>query len=130
MKSKILIIDDDSAVLEILSIWFEDEGFEVKSVLGTDNIFQLLERFHPDVILLDYLLKGDSGGEICLQIKDNHQYQHLPVVIFSVLSESAIVPEAFRCDAFIPKPFDLYLLTAQLNDLIFPVTSAECADWC
>ena len=128
MKSKVLIIDDDSSVLDILNVWLSEEGFEVLGVTGTNDIIELVNVVEPDVVLLDYLLQGYTGGDLCRQIKACSKYRNLPVVIFSALNENTITQEQLNCDAYIAKPFDLYQLTAQLNELISQVTSGECAD--
>jgi len=118
MKSKILIIDDDYPVLEILNEWLSEEGFMVKALPETNNLLDLIESFKPNLVLLDYQLKGENGGRLCQQIKSNYQFNKIPVVIFSAFPESFLLLGLYQADLFIQKPFDLYLLTQQFNALI------------
>jgi DNA-binding response OmpR family regulator len=120
MKRKILIIDDDYAVLEILNEWLSEDGFQVKTVPAIDDILGLIKKFNPQIILLDYLLKGVNGGDLCFKIKSSNKYRLLPVVIFSAFPESALSLERYKCDLFIQKPFDLYQLEQKINELILP----------
>lgn len=118
MKSKILIIDDNYPVLEILNEWLSEEGFMVKALPETNNLLDLIKSFKPNLVLLDYQLKGVNGGRLCQQIKSDHQYNNIPVVIFSAFPESLLLLGLHQADLFIQKPFDLYLLTQQFKELI------------
>jgi two-component system response regulator VicR len=118
MKNKILIIDDDYAVLEILNEWLSEDGFQVIAYPETDNILSLIKKFNPQLILLDYLLKGINGGDLCTQIKSIPAYRKLPVVIFSACPQYSMPLDLIGCDLFVQKPFDLYSLTRQINELI------------
>jgi len=120
MKRKILIIDDDQAVLEILNEWLSLDGFQVKAISEIENILEVINRFNPHVILLDFLLKGTNGGELCYQIKSSYKYNLLPVIIFSAFPERVLSLDRYRCDLFIQKPFDLNTLEQQINALISP----------
>ena len=118
MKRKILIIDDDHAVLEILNEWLSEDGFEVSAVPETNNVFDLIKKFNPNLVILDYLLKGLNGGELCQQIKQSAKFKKLPVIVFSAFPENVLSLDRFHCDLFVQKPFDLYLLTRKINELI------------
>jgi len=120
MKRKILIIDDDQAVLEILHEWLTQDGFQVKAIPEIDNILDVINKFNPHLILIDFLLKGTNGGELCYQIKSSYKYSFLPVIIFSAFPERVLSLERYRCDLFIQKPFDLNKLEQQINELILP----------
>jgi DNA-binding NtrC family response regulator len=115
MKNKILIIDDDSAVLEILTECFTDEGYEVKAIAHVDDIYELIDSFQPNVVLTDYILNGINGGEFCTQIK--MAYQNLPVVILSAYPKVMLSLGTYNCDLFVAKPFDVFTLIKQVNSL-------------
>jgi DNA-binding response OmpR family regulator len=116
MKQKILIIDDDSAILDILTMCFTDEGYEVCAVALVDDIYALIDEFQPDVVITDYILSGINGGEFCTQIK--MAYQNLPVVILSAFPKVMLSLGTYNCDLFIAKPFDLSDLIKQVNSLV------------
>lgn len=119
MKNLILIIDDDIAVLEILEEWLTGDGYEVITVAGSNDVLALIKKYNPNLVILDYQLKGINGGELCLDIKRSSSHQHLPVIIFSAFNKSALKLENYHCDLFVQKPFDLYLLAKQISDLIY-----------
>jgi DNA-binding response OmpR family regulator len=116
MKNKVLIIDDDSEILDVLTECFTDEGFEVRAVAHVDDIFDLIDGFHPNVVITDYILAGINGGEFCTQIK--MAYQNLPVVILSAYPKVMLSLGTYNSDLFVPKPFDIYALVRVVNELI------------
>lgn len=115
MKNKILIIDDDSAVLDILTECFTDEGYDVKAISHVSDIYDLIDSFQPNVVLTDYILNGINGGEFCTQIK--MAYQNLPVVILSAYPKVMLSLGTYNCDLFVAKPFDVFALLKQVNSL-------------
>jgi CheY-like chemotaxis protein len=117
MKNKILIIDDDSAVLDILTECFTEEGYEVKAVAHVNDIYELIDSFQPNVVLTDYILRGINGGEFCNQIK--MAYQNLPVVILSAYPKVMLSLGNYNCDLFVAKPFDVFALIKQVNTLVY-----------
>lgn len=115
MKNKILIIDDDSAVLEVLTECFTEEGYQVKAISHVDDIYELIDAFQPNIVLTDYILNGINGGEFCTQIK--MAYQNLPVVILSAYPKVMLSLGSYNCDLFIAKPFDVFALLKEVNTL-------------
>ena len=81
MAKRVLVLDDDIAVLEAIETALTYEDFDVKTIGRTYNIFKTIDEYHPDVILIDFILDGMNGGEICRQIKSNPNTRHLPVII-------------------------------------------------
>ena len=118
MAKKVLVLDDDIAVLEAIETALTYEDFEVRTLGRTYNIFKTIEEYNPDVILLDFILDGISGGEICQQIKNNAQTQHLPVIIISAYQGNIEALKSFGCDHFIAKPFDLVELQDGINKVL------------
>jgi len=109
MKKRILVVDDSTAILDVVKMTLEIEGYEVAISL-TGKCLQQMEHALPDLILLDVLLSGEDGREICQQLKENEQIRHIPVIL---LSAHAGLPETSdRCGAndFLAKPFRLTAL--------------------
>jgi DNA-binding response OmpR family regulator len=115
---KILVIEDDPSLSEILVDFFRSTGYVVYSFIGTEDILKLVEQFNPDLILLDYLLPKVNGGELCSQVKRNEETRHIPVIIYSALPKVMLSLGNYACDAFLPKPFDLYDLVDQIEILL------------
>jgi CheY-like chemotaxis protein len=105
---KILVLDDDLAVLEALEETLRYGEYEVRAISATADIFEEIEICHPDVIILDYILKGTNGGAWCRLIKDNPVTCHIPVILTSAYPRDLEPGNAdYGFDDFIAKPFDI-----------------------
>jgi CheY-like chemotaxis protein len=67
----------------------------------TDDIFALIEKFNPDLIILDYILNGINGGELCHQVKHNSKTSLIPVIIYSAYTKVIQSLGDYGCDAFV-----------------------------
>ena len=124
---RILVIDDDSAVLDVLEEILKYDNYHVRALSKTKDIFADIDDCKPDVILLDYLLLGVNGGELCRDIKRNPHTRHIPVIITSAYPRASSFLKEYGYDAFIEKPFDLDSLLATIRehvDTTFSSTSA------
>ncbi|TSD62902.1 response regulator [Inquilinus sp. KBS0705] len=117
-KKKVLIIDDDEAVLDVMKEALLYEGFEVKTSDEAEDITSLIDNYSPDLLLIDYILKGINGGEICHQVKVNPKTDKLPVIIVSAYPRVLTSLGYYGCDKFIPKPFDLSNLVGSINTVL------------
>lgn len=114
---KILIIEDDAALSELLQEVLEARQYHCLVLPYTKEILKVTRDFQPDVILLDYVLPIMNGEELCALVKRNESTCNIPVVIYSAFSKTLLPVEDFMCDVFIAKPFDLYVLINQLEKL-------------
>lgn len=115
-KSKnILIIENDEGLVELLEELFSYEGYQVRCYREADDIFSLMEDFAPDIVLIDYLLPGINGGELCAQLKREPSTKHIPVIIFSAYSQVLLSLGSYGCNAFVSKPFELSSLLNQIS---------------
>jgi len=114
---KILVIDNDPAVLDIMQEALGYEGFEVTAVEGTQDICKLVKATEPQLVVIDYMLNGINGGELCHQIKSVPETGNLPVILFSAYPRVFNSLGTYGCDAFIAKPFDLSFLIDQVQAL-------------
>lgn len=117
---RILVLDNDPAILDIMEEILGYEGYDVQTYADTENIFNCIDNYHPDLILLDYILNGINGGELCAQIKKNPLTSHLPVIIMSAYSRVLLSLGNYGCDDFIAKPFDL-------NDFVYRISQCTYA---
>jgi len=120
---RILIIDDDADVLDVMQEALKYEGFDVKIAERADDIFALIKEYDPQLIMMDYILKGINGGELCHQIKTNPETSNLPVVLLSAYPRVYNSLGTYGADEFIAKPFDLYDLFGRVNGLLMPATN-------
>jgi CheY-like chemotaxis protein len=115
---KVLILDNDPDVLDVIQEILTYEGYEIKGLTDTENIFKPLDEYKPDIVLIDYILNGINGGEICHQIKTSPATAGLPVILLSAYPRVLQSLGTYGCDAFIAKPFNLLDLTHQIHQLL------------
>src|SRR5690606_28199886 len=80
---KVLVVDDDEAILEAVSIVLESEGYDVKTILDGEQTFKVVDEYQPDLILLDLLLSGREGNEIASDLREQENAKTIPIVIIS-----------------------------------------------
>jgi DNA-binding response OmpR family regulator len=119
MLKRVLVLDDNQDILEIVHEALSYEQFEVKSVSESNLVMPLVKEFNPDLVILDYRVAGENGGEICMQIKSHPEFNDIPVIIFSAYINRDEEILAYGCDAVINKPFDLVELIEKVNNLIY-----------
>ncbi|HTH81494.1 MAG TPA: response regulator [Mucilaginibacter sp.] len=118
MSKRILILDDNQDILDIVHETLSYEQFDVKSVSNSIEVMPLVDEFAPDLVILDYRVAGTNGGELCRQIKCHPDFKDIPVIIFSAYVNHDDELFAYGCDAIINKPFDLTELVQKVNNLI------------
>ena len=109
MTKKILIIDDDKHIVELLTYNLEKAGFSCTGTLDGNNILELAKVVKPDAILLDLMLPGLSGLDILLLLKRNMRLSKIPVIIISALSQRDRIDNSFKLGAceYVIKPFSI-----------------------
>ena len=104
---KVLVVDDDKDIMEVVSVILSHGGFEVEKVLKGRDVMKCLQTSNPDVILLDVNIVDADGREICKQLKSAQSlYKDVPVILFSAMHDlQHNYPECMAND-YIAKPFD------------------------
>lgn len=118
MSKRILILDDNQDILDIVHETLTYERFDVKGTTEGADVIPLVENFNPDLVILDYRVAGTNGGEICKQIKAHPEFGNTPVIIFSAYINRHDELLGYGCDAIINKPFDLTELVEKVNGLL------------
>ncbi|RYG40604.1 MAG: response regulator [Chitinophagaceae bacterium] len=117
MAKRILIIDDDRDMLEMLKIVFQSSDIDV--VLSeTGMTGDQIRVTHPDLVLLDVMIKGyiTTGDEICREIKGNKDLAHIPVFLISSERDLDLLAVKCQADGFFAKPFDILKLKTIIKD--------------
>lgn len=118
MLKRILVLDDNMDILEIVHEVLTYEKFEVNSISDSRSIVKVAEEYVPDLIILDYKLMDGNGGEICRTFKSHKILHKTPVIIFSAYTANNIDFYTFGCDAVIAKPFDLTEFIDTINNCL------------
>ena len=96
---KILIAEDEDILARVLREKFEDENFTVEVVEDGSKVIPLVEKFMPDMILLDILLPKMNGIDILKKLKDDDDLKNIPVIIISNLDEDKKIKEGLEIGA-------------------------------
>lgn len=104
MDKKVLVIDDDKAILEVITIILSDIGYEVVTISNGSEVPSAISKHDPSVILLDIWLSGHDGRQIAKQIRS---IKKIPIIIMSAHNDAKKMFEEAGADDFIAKPFDI-----------------------
>ena len=114
--TRILVVDDESEIAELVSEILADEGYETVIAEHGAAALSSLPEIRPDVVLSDIMMPQVDGHELCRCMRADPDYEHIPVVLMS----AGPTPETTNdCgySAFIPKPFNLYTLIAIIGQV-------------
>ena len=115
--TKILVVDDDSNISELLKIYFENEGYDVK--IANDGIEGLnyFKIFEPDLVLLDIMLPKKDGWQVCREIRE---MSSKPVIMITAKGEvfDKVLGLELGADDFLVKPFDMKELSARVKAVL------------
>ena len=107
MTNKILLIEDELDLVEVIKMRLENSGYEVISALSGEEAFTFLQKEIPNLILLDLLLPGMRGEEICKKLKCDNRFKTIPVILFTASASN--IPKVVKevcADDYITKPFE------------------------
>lgn len=107
MKKKILIAEDDKAIVEVVKIILENEGYEVLFADQGEAVHKAVIEYKPDMILLDIWLFGEDGGEIAKEIKSKSHSKSIPLVMMSANNETEKITKETGANDFLLKPFNI-----------------------
>ena len=114
---RVLIIDDDPDVRTVMNILMKKQGYEVETAFNREDALSKLDNFQPSVILLDVLLSGTDGRELCREIKENDEMKTVPVIMVSAHPGAAENIKSYGAADFIVKPIDTARLLEKLDRL-------------
>ena len=110
---KILVVDDDQSILEVVELILSSKGYDVKTYATGYDVPSVVNNYHPDLVLLDINLPHKKGTEICNELKAISN--HPPIILFSAHSNAKQAYGTCKPEGFIGKPFDV-------NDLLKSVS--------
>jgi two-component system, OmpR family, response regulator len=120
-RRRVLVVDDDPAIVEMLTEALgRDDRFEVKSAGTGYDAGLLTEQFRPHMLLLDYMLPDINGNLVCQRIKTNPELRDTRIIIVSGVVSQDEIDSLGRAgaDAFVKKPFSLDTLIAKMTELL------------
>lgn len=116
-KQKILIVDDDENIAELISLYLVKECFETQIVYDGEEAIKAFSEFNPDLVLLDIMLPGIDGYEVCREIRKTSQ---VPIIMLSAKGEvfDKVLGLELGADDYIMKPFDSKEMVARVKAVL------------
>lgn len=119
MKKRILIVEDEAAIIDLLRLVLEREGYEVHSCQTGRDAISTIKKVHPHLVLLDVMLPGLDGASIVRIMNEDEILSSTPVIITSALRESEKMFQPYpQVKGFCSKPFALKELVEQVKHAI------------
>lgn len=117
MATKVLAVDDEKIIIKGLKFSLERDGFDVICAYDADEALALAESKNPDIILLDVMLPGLSGYEVCERIRE---YSDVPIIMLSAKGEDMdkIMGLEYGADDYITKPFNILEVKARMKAIL------------
>ncbi len=127
MSTKILVIDDDANICELLRIFLENEGYKVKSASDGAEGIAAFKAYEPDLVLLDIMLPKKDGWQVCREIREMSQK---PIIMITAKGEvfDKVLGLELGADDFIVKPFDTKEISARVKAVLRRYTAHDRAD--
>lgn len=120
MGAKVLVVEDEEALSDLLSYNLEKEGFDVATCMDGDDALIMVDEEHPDLVLLDWMLPNVSGIEICRQLRARIETKDVPVIMLTARGEEddRVRGLDLGADDYITKPFSMSELVARMKAIL------------
>jgi DNA-binding response OmpR family regulator len=120
MPKKVLVCDDELYILESVSYVVRGEGFQAITAEDGEQGLALAELERPDLILLDVMMPGKNGFQICQQLKQNPTTRGAYLILLTAMGQERDAEEGYRCgaDEYMTKPFSPRNLRKRLHELL------------
>jgi CheY-like chemotaxis protein len=120
MSKSVIVVDDDKEIREIITFVLTRNGFEVTSASNGQQLHAMLMQFIPNLIILDVMMPGEDGYQICNTLRSNPQTRHIPVIIMTAHAED--IYERISVDlgaaVHMTKPFHPFNLLEKVKVLL------------
>jgi len=127
VKEKILIVEDDKDIIKILEYNLKKEGFRVLDARDGEDALDLAVREHPDLIILDLMLPGVDGLEVCKSLKKEGKTSLIPVIMLTAKGQESdkVIGLELGADDYITKPFSPRELIARIKAVLRRATDKD-----
>jgi two-component system OmpR family response regulator len=116
-KTKVLVIDDDVNICELIRLYLEKDGYEVKSVYSGDKAVQAFSEFTPNLVILDIMLPGIDGWQVCRELR---KISNIPIIMLTAKGETfdKVLGLELGADDYVVKPFEPKELVARVKAVL------------
>jgi two-component system phosphate regulon response regulator PhoB len=113
-RGTVLVVDDELALVRVLALHLESEGYNVLTATGGAEALAHIRQHHPDVVVLDAMMPGMSGLEVCRRVRSDALLRESHVIILTANPGFRESSQEAGADAFMTKPFSLADLSAEV----------------
>ena len=119
MGKKILLVDDEAALVEMMKMRLEANGYEVISAYDGEEALEKAKKEGPDIIILDLMLPKLDGYKVCRLLKFDEKYKSIPIIMLTARAQKSDVEMGSKvgADAYITKPFEASILLGKIKEL-------------
>lgn len=119
-RQSVLVVEDEEDIMEVIRFNLEKEGYEVHQALSGEKALQVIENNLPSLVLLDLMLPGINGLDLCRIFKQNDRTKAVPVIMLTAKSEDADIVAGLEMGAedYITKPFSPRVLVARVRTIL------------
>lgn len=120
MAEKILLVDDDMDTLRLVGLMLQRQGYEVRAASNGPQALSMAQIDQPDLILLDIMMPGMSGHEICEKIKDDPEMKKTYIIMVSARTqqEDRMQAASVGADEYVTKPYDVRLIRERVQKVL------------
>jgi len=126
-KAKILVIEDEKDIVDIIELNLEKEGYKIKAYSSGEEGIKMAREKLPDLIILDLMLPGIDGLDVCRILKNDSKTRHIPIIMLTAKSEESDIVTGLEmgADDYITKPFSPKVLIARVKAILRKVAMAS-----
>src|SRR3989344_8363895 len=119
-KKRILLIEDEEDIAALIKLQAELSGYKLHVEVDGINGFRAIEREHPDLVILDVMLPGENGLDVCRKIKSHPDLKNIPIIILSAKGEELdiILGLELGADDYVQKPFSPKVLFSRIKAIL------------
>lgn len=117
-NAKILVVDDDSGIGEMLKTLLEFNDFRVTVTEKPGETEKIILEEEIDLVILDMLISGVNGTDVCARLKENEETEEVPILMMSALHEAGTKCKAAGADDFVAKPFEMDELMIKIQKVL------------
>ena len=119
-KRKVLIADDEPNIVTALEFLLKRAGYDVRTATNGEEALALVESYLPDLVLIDIMMPGKSGYEVCQRMRERPEWRHIKIVMVTAKGREAEVSKGMSlgADLYVTKPFSTQELIAAVDRLL------------
>ncbi len=119
-RKRVLVVDDEKDLVELISFNLQRNGYDVLVAYSGTEAMEVALRERPELIILDLMLPGMDGTEVCRRLKADAKTSHVPIIMLTAKGEETdiVVGLTLGADDYVTKPFSMKILLARLNTVL------------